>query len=104
MYQTITESDFIRAFEDMNRENNFSVEGRIALFNFFEEVDPDMELDVIAICCDYAEYANVKELKEDHSHLLEDEEYDNDEYVLDYFRDQTTTLELKSGGIIIASF
>ena len=104
MYQTITESDFIRAFEDMNRGNNFSVEGRIALFDFFEEVDPDMELDVIAICCDYAEYENVKELKEDYSHLLEDEEYDDDEYVLDYFRDHTTILELKSGGIIIASF
>ena len=39
----------------MGRENQFSYDALGLLFDYFDEVDPDMELDVIAICCDYAE-------------------------------------------------
>jgi len=42
MISTITEWDFIKAFDRMNRSANFSVEGRKALFDFFEEQDPAM--------------------------------------------------------------
>lgn len=104
MYQTISQWDFVRAFTEMNRETNFSEEGRIALFDFLEEVNPDSELDVIAICCDFTEYSNLNELKQEYSHLLEDEDFSDDDEVLEFFRDETVVLELSNGGIIIQQF
>lgn len=104
MYQTVSQWDFVRAFDDMNRGNNFSQDGRIALFDFLEEVNPDSELDVIAICSDFSEYSNLNELKEEYSHLLEDEEFEDDDEVLDFFRDETVVLELSNGGVIIQQF
>jgi hypothetical protein len=55
MIQTINVSGFRDAFRAYGRADNFSYEGLSALFNYLEEVDPDFELDVIALCCDYAE-------------------------------------------------
>ena len=104
MYQTVSQWDFVRAFTEMNRESNFSEEGRIALFEFLEEVNPDSELDVIAICCEFSEYSNLNELKQEYSHLLEDEEFEDDDEVLDFFRDETIVLELSNGGVIIQQF
>jgi hypothetical protein len=104
MYQIISQWDFVRAFTEMNRESNFSEEGRIALFELLEEVNPDSELDVISICCDFVEYSNLNELKAEYSHLLEDEEFEDDDEVLDFFRDETVVLELSNGGVIIQQF
>ena len=56
MKQTINNaSQFRDAFRAMGRHGQFSYEGMELLFNYFEECDPDMELDVVAICCDYSE-------------------------------------------------
>lgn len=99
MIKTITEWDFINSFDEMNRSENFSVEGRKALFELFEEVNPDSELDVIAICCEFSEYKDLNELKEEYSNLLEGDE--DDEEVLDFFMGETTLIQLKGGGIII---
>ncbi len=67
MKKTITQNEFIREFEN---RNNFTKEGLINLFNYFEEIEEDMneqfELDVIYICCNYTEYSNIKDLKEDY--------------------------------------
>ena len=67
MKQTIDEYQFIQAFEDYNRENNFSYEGKVALFDYLEGLeescDYEIELDVIAICCEYTEYEDLEELQ-----------------------------------------
>lgn len=58
MKQTITEDEFIRAFDDYNRSENFTVAARRAMFEYFEEYEEDtgveMDLDVIAICCEFS--------------------------------------------------
>jgi len=61
MIQTVNNSDFHNAFNSMDRGNQFSYEALNMLFNYFEEFDEDMELDVIAICCEYSEmsYADI---------------------------------------------
>ena len=67
MKQTIDIYQFRNAFSDYNRQNNFTYEGLTALFHWFEELEEDMgaetELDVVAICCDFTEYENLKELQ-----------------------------------------
>ena len=55
MKETIGLSQFRDAFRDMDRKENFSYEGLELLFDMFEEIDENMELDVIAICCDFNE-------------------------------------------------
>lgn len=55
MKTTVSFSDFCDAFRDMGRNDNFSYAGKRALFDFLEEVAPDCELDVIALCCEYNE-------------------------------------------------
>jgi hypothetical protein len=54
---TVNKYDFLEAFTRANRDN-FSHEGLCLLFTYFDEnEDPrnEIELDVVAICCDYSE-------------------------------------------------
>jgi hypothetical protein len=56
MKQTISHaSQFRDAFRQADRQDQFSYEALNMLYEYFEDVDPDMELDVIAICCGYSE-------------------------------------------------
>jgi hypothetical protein len=56
MKQTISHaSQFRDAFRQADRQDQFSYEALNMLYEYFEDVDPDMELDVVAICCDYSE-------------------------------------------------
>lgn len=59
MYINVTETGFKDQFRAMGRLDNFSHEGLSALYEWFEalesETDQAMELDVIAICCDFSE-------------------------------------------------
>ncbi len=55
MIQTVNEYEFRNAFHQMGRGNQFSYEGLNLIFEYLEELDPQMELDVIAICCDFEE-------------------------------------------------
>ena len=58
MFKTINVYDFRDEFKAMGRENQFTYEGLQVLFDYLEELefcnDP-YELDVIALCCDFAE-------------------------------------------------
>ena len=69
MIQTISFHRFQAAFTDMGRESQFSYEAQKALFDYLEryedETGEQIELDVIALCCEYqeidcddSEYAN----------------------------------------------
>ena len=71
MIKTINEYDFIDAFKKMGRTDNFSYRGLIALYDYLEILEDDIgqpiELDVIALCCEYAEYDNLEEFQADYS-------------------------------------
>ena len=71
MVKTINLYDFERAFVDMNRANNFTYEGKKALFEYLEQYEEEtgtpVELDVIALCCEYTEYASLEEFQNDYS-------------------------------------
>ena len=72
MKQTITEYQFIDSFTG-NYKDNFSYEGKQALFDFLEEIeselDEEIELDPIALCCEYTEYENIAELQENYTDI-----------------------------------
>ena len=47
--------DFRDAFRRYDRIDTFSYDGLKALYEYLEEADSEYELDVIGLCCDYAE-------------------------------------------------
>ena len=61
MKTTVNFTAFADAFEAQGRGDNFSREGLQELFDYLEEYEEStgeqIELDVIAICCDYSEYS-----------------------------------------------
>lgn len=98
IYETIDESQFVQRFDEMNRSENFTIAGRRALFEYLDDMSDDtgqpMELDVIAICCDFAEYADMDEFHRD---------YDPETWPdLDEVKDETAVIEIPgSDGFII---
>ena len=57
MYQTINFGGFCDAFRAQGREDQFSYPAKWLLYDYLEEVEPDLELDVVALCCAYTEAA-----------------------------------------------
>ena len=59
MKETVDFNSFRRAFKAYGREDQFSYEGLMALFDYLEEYEDDcgieIELDVIALCWEYTE-------------------------------------------------
>ena len=112
MKQSINLYDFERAFAGHDRQDQFSYEGKRALFDYLEQYEEDcgeeIELDVIALCCDYAEYDSATDcaceffdFEIDHEAVQWDDEAQ--EIALKYLRDRTQVIEF-DGGIIIQQF
>lgn len=70
MKTTVNFYDFERAFVKADRKTQFSYEGLKSLFEWFEEYEEDtgesIELDVIAICCDFCEYDSIESFRNDY--------------------------------------
>lgn len=90
MYQTINEYDFRTAFHNMGRGEQFSYEGLAILYESLEqyEVDTgeDVELDVVALCCDFSELSE-QEVRDTYGDMIGDSEE-----VEDFLRDNTWLL------------
>ena len=100
MKKTINFYDFRDAFENAGRANQFSYEGQRALFEYLEqyeeECDTEIELDVIALCCEYVEYDNIEEFQLEYGH----EDYPD----IDSIYNETQVIEFGTGQFIIAAF
>jgi len=82
MIDTLDQWQFVDKIKKI-RPDNFSYEALYVLFDFFEEIDPDMEFDPIAICCDFQEFDNFNDFKSDSGSDIETmEELENHTTVL----------------------
>jgi len=96
MFQRITFSDFCDAFWRHDRTEQFSYDAKRALFDHMEELEEDtgeqIELDVIGLCCDYAE-STVDELIDEYDLDASDCEDDDDRRELaEKFLNKHTTI------------
>ena len=106
MKTTVTFYDFKREFEAI-RPNNFTDEGLIVLWDYLEEYEDstgeEIDLDVIALCCDYCE-STYTEIAQDYT-MGEDKDINPEDIpqaVIDYLNDNTTIVgELEDGKTII---
>ena len=107
MKLSITRYGFAHLFEEYNRKENFSYNGRLALFDYLEELEDNtgeqIECDIIGFCCDFSEYESALEAIKDYNGGAweGDEKCEND--AREYFRDNTMLIEFE-GGIIIQAF
>lgn len=106
---TISLNDFRREFEQYGRHEQFSYNALEVIFDYYEnleqETGEELELDVIAICCDVRE-ETPEEIASNYGIDLSDCETDEDkaETVRDYLRDHTSTLGEADGKIIYMQF
>jgi len=101
MKQTVTKDHFRFMFRQI-RPDNFSYEGLGELFDYLEQIENDtgmeMELDVIAICCDFME-ATPKEIAEYYNlNIANDGNEMNN--VLDFLHDATIVVGTTEHSII----
>ena len=102
MIETVSQNNFIDAFKTYfsgSYKDNFSYEGLTALYDYLESYEEDtdkkVELDVIALCCEYSEYKDLKELKDNYTDIE----------TMEDLKDNTTVIEIpNSERFIIQDF
>jgi hypothetical protein len=104
MKQTLTKQNFIDAFNNSYRKDNFSYQGLEKLFDYFEQFEEEtgeqIELDIIAICCDFTEYENINELKKEYeipSNLSNDK-------IIEYLNERTQVICFEKNCILIQRY
>jgi hypothetical protein len=116
MKQDVSRLAFHDAFIAYGRGEQFSYKGRAALYDYLTELEDDIgqeiELDVVALCCDYSEHASLVEWAQDYFASdwragvgIDDDtdEEDTDDAIRDYIRDHGQLIGFE-GGIIVSSF
>ena len=99
MKQSVNMYQFERAFNNMYRGEQFSYDGLKALYEYLVEYEEDtgteVELDVIALCCEYAEYDSLKEFQANYG-----EEYESIEAI----SNATALIPIDDNSFIIQQF
>lgn len=118
MIKTLTKNQFIDEFKSWETyKDNFSYYALSALYDYlveYEEVTGEkIELDVVALCCDYVEYETAEEgarecfdfegmsFDEDGGELETSEEVE--QKALDFLQSKTQVIKF-DGGIIVQQF
>lgn len=100
MKMTVNLYLFREAFQRMGRSNQFSYEGLEVLFNGLEEYEEDtgeeVELDVVALCCDFVEMTE-EEISRSYNISLEESSKD----MYDWLSDQTWVLGKTDAGSFV---
>jgi hypothetical protein len=108
MKQTVGFSEFQDAFQNL-RPENFSLQGLGALWDYLEQYEQDcgteLELDVIAVCCDFSEDSTENIAENYGLELPEDEDEDQHyEAVKAYLEDNGALVGEVEGGFVYRDF
>jgi len=98
MKQSVSHWDFEDAFRAHDRYGQFGYDGLKALYEYLEDLGDDIgeeiELDVIAICCDYTLYDNIQEFNKNYN-----TEYESHEDI-----DETSVIRIDDESFIIQNY
>jgi hypothetical protein len=109
MKKTVNYYDFVRAFQDAGRGDQFSLTALGALFDYMEQYEQDcgeeMELDVVAICC-YWNEATWQEIADDYNVDLTEcgDEQEKLEAVEAFLEYRTQFVNMGEGNFIYEAF
>lgn len=108
MKQSVTFNDFCDAFHAFDRYDSFGYDGLRVIFDYLESYEQDtgeeIELDVIAICCDY-NMMDIEDIVKEYRIDVSDVDADDlEEYVIDYLNDHTMVLGQCADGVVFQCF
>ena len=102
--------DFCDSFSE-SYKNNFTYEGKQALYDYLiqyeEDTGEEIEMDIVAFCCDYNEYSGIDEYIQNYNTDIDKSEFEGDEEgfkkaVMEEIQNKTTLIEIEgSEGFII---
>lgn len=96
-------ADALRADDNANWSSN----GSWALAEYLEGLEEDlgeeMELDVVAIRCDYSEYESAFDAATDYGYEFDGDEDEQEAEALEWLQERTTVVEF-DGGVIVQAF
>ena len=109
IYTEVTQYSFIDAFKRSSRKDQFSHEALEAIYECLEyyshDSGEDVELDIVAICCEWAEMTWQDVVQ---SYGLELSFCDTDEERIDavkeYLQDETTSYHLSDDSFVFVQF
>ena len=104
MKTTVNFHHFAQAFHDMGRQENFTIEGLRIIFDYLEDYE-ELELDVIAICCDFSQ-DSWEDIAENYSIDLTDcgDDDKRAEAVYDFLDRHSQVIGEVEGGFIYRNF
>jgi len=91
-----TASQLRDQFASYNRQDQFSYEAIDLLFDHLNEIGTDYELDVINLCCEFAEMTA--------DEVISSYNIDEDADIADYLQDRTIYLGQTSSGYVFVQF
>ena len=113
MYQTLSTSDAVDILT-ADQYAGWSAAGARALVEYLEQVEEEggerIEIDPVALRCEFSEYSSAREAAEDHGWDGTTDDADEDaaeEAALDWLRDRTLALVFDgrdASGVIVGSF
>ena len=101
--QTLRKSQFVDAFDELGRDDQFSREAREILYDYYEQVSDELgeaiEVDVIGICSEWSEYDD-DSIVDAYDYVLTRDSRKSErlDIILDYLRENTTVLECQHNG------
>ena len=102
MYQHVNFNDFRSAFRLFGRETQFSRMAMLGLFQHLERVEEDtgtpIQLDVIALCCEYSEHDSASEAAQAYGKT-----FDSEAEALEWLEDNTEVVPFV-GGFLVHEF
>lgn len=102
MKTTVTSYQFVESFRACGRESQFSRAALFALFEYLEEYEnstgEEIELDPIAVCCEWAEFSSAREAASEYGFKSEDDEE------AEMWLGRKTTVVQFDGGLVVQQF
>ncbi len=107
MKQTVTKTMFIDSFKAAGRENQFSYNALSALFDHLEDIEietgEELELDPVAICCEFEEHDSAHDFFVEYDYLENIRHIKTEAEALESLRELTLVITF-DGGVIVQSW
>ena len=109
MKTTVNWYEFRDSFTKMNRTDQFSYDGLKIIFDYLEQFEHEtgieVELDVIGICCDFAE-SHWRDIAADYSIEIDENENEEEQQaqVLDYLADEGVFIGISGDSVVYRQF
>ena len=102
----VTQYSFVESFRACGRDSHFTHAALYALFEYLERIEEDtdteLELDPVALCCDWSEYSNPAAAAAAFGYR--DGVDSKDESPLEWLQNRTDVVQFWENGVIIRNF